>query len=240
MPTPSSMLLGSFRRQNTPDAIFGSALTLWLDAANGVVGSPVDTWEDRSASNNDVTSLFAWSKPSESPAVTFDGTDDFLIVNDNASLDASTQLIVGLVMTPDVITGARCPITKSATTSGSWSTQCNGAALRWHAGTPGTNFGEVSSFIAASTKVRAIVRYDGALSGNSNRLKIYKDGVIQSPSYTGTIPASLSNTSDAVVVGAYGDTAQYWDGRIQCVVMIKDYVASDDQITLLDNYLATF
>lgn len=43
--------------------------------------------------------------------------------------------------------------------------------------------------------------FDGTLTGNSERLKIYRDGVLQSPTYTGTIPATVSSTPVKALIG---------------------------------------
>ena len=45
--------------------------------------------------------------------------------------------------------------------------------------------------------------YDGSQSGNASRLKGYIDGVRQELSFTGTVPATTANNSDAFDIGRY-------------------------------------
>ncbi|MBY0369703.1 hypothetical protein K2X33_03390 [bacterium] len=53
--------------------------------------------------------------------------------------------------------------------------------------------------------------FDGSQGSNSNRLKIYVDGVAQSLSF-GTLPTSLPNTGQQIQLGASSATADIWDG----------------------------
>lgn len=224
----------------TPATIFGGSLALWLTHVTGVSGSPVDTWSDQSGNGNDATSSGSL-RPTYTggTGVIFDGTDDVIQAIDDATLDATTTLIVGISVNPDVTTSNRVPICKSATGAGAWSMQTNNAAMRWHAGTPGAAFGEFSSALSAGVTSRIIVRYDGGGTGNSGRLKMYLNGSLQSPSYTGTIPATLSNTTDVVSLGSYTDALQFWDGVIKGAVIAIGHTTSDQDITDLDTYLAT-
>ena len=45
--------------------------------------------------------------------------------------------------------------------------------------------------------------FDGTLSGNSNRLKVYVDKTLQSLTFTGTIPATTASAADEFIIGGY-------------------------------------
>jgi len=55
--------------------------------------------------------------------------------------------------------------------------------------------------------------YNGSLSGNSNRLKVYKNGATQSLTFFGTIPASITGHSGS----PYSYIGGGWNGRIDDV-----------------------
>lgn len=55
--------------------------------------------------------------------------------------------------------------------------------------------------VTAGTKHNITVVYDGSLSGNSNKLKIYDNGTLQSLSFVGTIPATIE-TGTYMTIGA--------------------------------------
>lgn len=237
----SAGLMGAWRRVGgspTPATIFGASLAMWL-RPSGISGSPIDTWADDSGNANDATGTGTTRPANSGGYANFDGSDDYLQAADAASLDPSTLLVVGWVGTPDVTTSNRVPICKSNTTSGCWSFQTNTTGIRFHCGTPGVSFGETASALSASTAVRIIARYDGTQTGNSNRLKIYINGSLSSPSYTGTIPATLANTTNAVSLGCYANFAQYWDGLIKGAVIAIGHSTVDQDITDLDTYLGT-
>jgi len=239
----SASLMGCARKRAAaapdPLSIFGSTLGLWLTHVTGVSGSPVSTWGDQSGKGNDATEATNQPTYTSGTGVIFDGSNDRLEVADDATLDATTTLIVGICVNPDVTTSNRVPICKSQTGSGTWSMQSNTTGMRWHAGTPGSNFGEISSALSAGVTSRIIVRYDGGGSGNSGRLRMYLNGSLQSPSYTGTIPATLTADSNSVWLGMYGNAAQFWDGVIKGAVIAIGHSTADQDITDLDTYLST-
>lgn len=73
-----------------------SALVLWLDANRGIAttAGQVTTWADQSGYGNNAVAPAAANRPAFNnaalnsfPTLTFDGTNDFLSVTDNASID---------------------------------------------------------------------------------------------------------------------------------------------------------
>lgn len=68
--------------------------------------------------------------------------------------------------------------------------------------------------IATGNWYHAVVVFDGTLSGNANRLKIYLNGTQETLTFNGTIPATTANTTtDSFFTGSI--TGSFvWDGRI--------------------------
>lgn len=234
-------VLGQADTPSDPRAIFGSNLIAWLAWNLGVsLGTPpeVAAWADQSGNGNDVLQSTASLRPLvASDGVNFDGTDDNLARISNATLDVTSVLTVAIRVKPDVVTSNRCPVARSQTTSGSWSVQTNLDGLRFHLGTPGVNFGEALAMLAAGTERTFVWVFDGTQVGNANRLKLWRDGVAQTLSFTGTVPATVPSSSNTLSVGCFsGPSGQYWDGRIKGVVIARA-AATDVQRVAAETYL---
>lgn len=218
-------------------AIFGSSLGLLLTRSS-VSASPVASWPDASGNGNAAAQGTGSLQPTlGGSGVAFDGVDDLMTVTDAPSIRATGKLVVGLALTPDVITSNRVPICKSSNTSGSWSVQTNGAACRFHCGTPGVNFGEVASVFAVGTPVRLIWLFDDRGVDNPTRLLCYVNGVQQTVTFTGTIPGTLTSTADNVTIGAYSTPVQFYQGKVREAFLGLGYVTAS-QIPLIDSHLA--
>lgn len=66
--------------------------------------------------------------------------------------------------------------------------------------------------------VEMVFVYTGAGSTNADKLKIYKNGVLLSSTYNGTIPTSLSNSSANFTIGTFtGTITQYFKGYMKLI-----------------------
>lgn len=82
------------------------------------------------------------------------------------------------------------------------------------------------------------VVYDGTLTGNANRLKIYINGVLQTVSFTYTVPASTSNLNfSSAGIGAYstGGFVNFLNGNIS---ITRLYSNSLSQSNVTQNFNA--
>mgnify|MGYP001602929224 CR=1 FL=1 len=87
----------------------------------------------------------------------------------------------------------------------------------------------ISSALVAGTLYHLVMIYDGTLSGNANRLKLYINNVLQTLSFTGTIPASLQDSTAAVVIGLEALLGTYeYDGIIDEVGAWSRALTADD------------
>lgn len=223
-----------------PVTIFGTTLVAAFDYRRrvSVSSGAVVTVRDFSRNGNDVIQVTSGQRPLLAAAgFDFDGTDDNLACASNGSLASSASLTVALRMTPDVVTGNAVPFARSQSTSGSWSVQTNSAALRMHLGTPGVNFGEIASALAAGTERTYVFVYDGDGATNADKLKLWIDGVSQSVSFTGTIPTTVPASSNSLSLGCFsGPDGQYFNGKIKAAVM-ANAVATTTQRAALEAYL---
>lgn len=223
-----------------PVTIFGATLVAAFDYRRRVIlsGSSVTTWQDHSRNGNTTAQGTSLQQPTlAADGVAFDGTDDNIACASNGSLASGASMTVAIRCKPDVATSNRVPFARSQSTSGSWSIQTNSAALRMHIGTPGTNFGEVASAIAANTERTYVWVFDGGGATNADRLKLWIDGVSQSVTFTGTIPATVTGSLNSLSLGCFsGPDGQYFDGRIKAA-FIANAVATTAQRQAAEAYL---
>jgi hypothetical protein len=75
--------------------------------------------------------------------------------------------------------------------------------------------------------------YDGTQTGNSNRAKVYINGVQQALTFSGTVPATLSNGTDDFTIGSYIDPVGNVDdildeGRLSVgIARSADWIATE-------------
>jgi hypothetical protein len=82
--------------------------------------------------------------------------------------------------------------------------------------TAGGAFGEVNVEITDDWFHFALV-YNGALSGNANRLKLYYNGVLQTLTFVGTVPATIPSLTDSEFrIGDIGDGSlnRHFNGQV--------------------------
>lgn len=63
--------------------------------------------------------------------------------------------------------------------------------------------------MALNTWSYVSIVYDGTGAANSDKLKIYKDGIFQGATYSGTIPSSILSSTEELEMGADTDTTVY-------------------------------
>ena len=234
------------RRQSatTPLGILGSNCKFWIDRALSPVtygtGTNVQQVDDLSTlTHHAINTTALGTQPTQASAgavFDFNGTTQFLDVADHADLDFTTALVVGFKITPDVVTGNRCPLAKAPTTGGSWSFQTNSAAMRWHIGTAGSNFGEGGTMTAGAASYFLAI-FDGGGAGNSTRMILRHNGSPLTLTFTGTIPNTLAVGTDVLRLGSFVGGAQFFDGKIS-TAFAANVVPSAGQITSLEAYLA--
>jgi hypothetical protein len=69
-------------------------------------------------------------------------------------------------------------------------------------GALGIAYGVTATTLSANTWAHVAFVFDGTQSGNANRLKIYINGIAETLTFSGTIPATLSDGTSALLFGA--------------------------------------
>lgn len=205
--------------------IVTDGLVLALNAAdpNSYPGSGT-TWRDMSGNNNNGTLTNGPTFNSgNGGSIVFDGTNDYI----------STSYVPGNITAQTI----SCWISKTNT---QYSFILASATVYFgleiyptviYANVQGTNYGQVSYNINGYQNI--VLTYDGSQTGNSNRLKVYLNGTLQSLTYSGTIPASVN--IPGIVIGSRWWSARYSDGRIANMSMYNRALSSTE---ILQNYNA--
>ena len=185
--------------------IVKDGLVLWLDAGRAEsYGGDGTTWRDLSGNGNNGTLLNGVGfSAEEGGSLIFDGSDDFIettytpgnissqtiscwINKSNLQYSlilAKSTLYYGLEIYPTII----------------------------YVNITNTQYGQVSYNTNGWQNI--VFTYDGNQTGNSNRLKIYFNGDVQTLTFTGTIPSS-ANVSDVIQIGRRWWASLFSEGSI--------------------------
>jgi concanavalin A-like lectin/glucanase superfamily protein len=202
----------------------GNATSYWtLDEASGTRNDSVGT--NNLTDNNTVTQ--AAGKIGNAAQFTA-ASSEWLSVADNSSLGFTTAMSASLWIRQDSLALDRAFLGKWAyQTDGGWAIQSGNAS---------GNSGDISIYLAtsatddgtscrmdfndadmsASTWYHVLVVYDGTLTGNASRLKVWVNGVPKTLTVgAGAVPSTLRNDTAALNVGKFGGTwTRYLDGRM--------------------------
>lgn len=99
--------------------------------------------------------------------------------------------------------------------------------------TAGGAYGQIA--LAGTAQHHVVIVFDGTQSGNSNRLKGYVDGVLQTLAFTGTIPAALATFASTFCVGRNGSGGSVSDGIADSVGIYPGRALAQADVTSLYN-----
>lgn len=241
---PSDVLTATYTiRSDVPFDPTG--LKLWLSADQGVTanGTAVSGWADQSSFGNNATQTASTNQPTlitgainGKPAISFDGTNDFLSVADDATISPE-KVSVFIVCSANSTVSNRQYVGKcnNMQTSGygivGYANDANGfinssAAPQYGGSFPANTFG-VLSLIYDPAKAADQIRMSIASgSGNGSQTTIY----------TGTKTAAISNDSSPLYIGSWGGTKYLNKCRI-AEILVFDRAVSDQQRALVEGYL---
>ncbi len=98
----------------------------------------------------------------------------------------------------------------------------------------GSQFGTAAS--AGTGWHHLVMVFDGTLATNANRLKGYIDGVLQTLSFTGTIPATLPTLNATIGVGVFNPaTTVFSNGNLDAIGIWPGRALAQSDVTLLYN-----
>lgn len=212
-----------------PDEISG--LVLWLDAADASSVGSTGVWADKTAQNNDTSQGTAGYRPTYSatavngqPGVDFDGTDDYLIITDDASLQTDTRTIFVVALRDT--TSSHDGIMGQLNTGDIcfyWQATSGGTAGEFYSSSGGTTYSTTAT-LSSGSFTAAVRLY--TLKFDSSNWTLYVDGSqVDTGAHT-----TLYDSTDDLALGALRDTgANPFDGKIAEVVWYNTALADDDR-----------
>lgn len=226
-----------------------TGLGFWFRADKEVTQSgTVSAWGDQSANNNDAAQGTSGNRPTYltnggdgKPALSFDGSTDLLEVTDHASFGSTTAFSVSCW----IRTGATFP--SDGTIIAHW-----GATERFlmkvetggnlvvsvSNGTVGT--ATLSAVLSASTWYHLAFSYLGAGSTNADKLKVYINAVLKSPTYSGTLPSSVGNPTSILSIGSRNVASTYFNGYVGDILFVDSRVMTEEEILMHYHYRPRF
>lgn len=162
-----------------------------------------------------------------------------LTVADNASLDLTTAMSISFWLYRDTASADHAFFGKwTFATDGGWVIQSGsggGAHVQIFIATSAADAGggcnmRFDNVLTAATWQHVVMIYDGTLSGNSNRLKVYVDGVAASLNvHAGAVPATLRADTATLRFGAFGGSlTRYLNGRLDDVALYNRAITSTE------------
>lgn len=252
-------IFGGARLWRPPE--LGTALALWLDAEDASTitlnGSTVSQWSDKSGNSRHFTQATAASQPTYNatvlggkPALTFDGTSDFMSAGDTLDVGVNGLTIMSVVKyETNNQSGVIIGKTRFAAGAGRYAlyrSLVNGL------------FGTGEMFATALVSPETYSTYAPLVSDSSTNTKIFGLGWDRSPGAvriwdngTNTATASYTgddnnlNSADELWIGAYQNgtgtapptPASYLNGQIAEIVIALPTSPSNDR-QRLEGYLA--
>jgi hypothetical protein len=160
--------------------------------------------------------------------------NDQISITDSVSLSPTNQISVSFwTKSNSAMASDRLIIAKTASNQRSWKViyeyfeQRIKASISDAIGDDGTIYGYApDNSVVLNDWQHTTVVYDSAGNGNSGKLKIYLDGVLQNLGFVGTIPSDLNDTTSSVVIGG-GLYGQIDDVKIFNYVLTAEQVKNE-------------
>ena len=95
--------------------------------------------------------------------------------------------------------------------------------IAWFEGAGGSFGKTTTGLVTSATWHQILVVYNGTLTGNANRLKIWIDGAAQTLTFTGTIPATLGYVGASLTLGHDASASLFTNGSED-----EYFIAPDD------------
>jgi hypothetical protein len=189
---------------------------LWYDLVQGIAGTLTNIASPGTASSgwNVGVSGGVFTPPA---AVSLAGTNQFVDAGQVSGVtDGASAFTVMVTMRSTTATGI-CGLGKGSANGTRWELLKFSDSNVYYLITNGGNAWGTAVSADADWHTYALV-FNGAGSGNTGRLQGYKDGIPQTLSFTGTIPATTASVAASLGIGrGPGDSPQFSVGHIAAV-----------------------
>lgn len=146
-----------------------------------------------------------------------DGVDDQITFGDLAGVDGASAMSILLWYNPDLVTGDQDIVIKSSVSTNACVFVQDVDDVKVYHGDGTITAITGGAVLATGRWVHIAYVYDGAGSGNAGRQKIYINGVNETLTFAGTIPATLGDAGTAVfslMGGSASGGVGFGDGKV--------------------------
>lgn len=166
--------------------------------------------------------------------IDFDGDGDYVDCGDIDAMDGQSALTIALWAYADTLGSYRALCRKQLDASNRIIMHVSvGGNTYWNICNGANTYGSKEGLVSTGAWHHFGLVFDGAGATNADRLKGYYDGVEQTLSYTGTIPATTPSTSAAFQIGYVNE----WDGRIDDLAAWNAALTADEMESLASSRL---
>ncbi len=227
--------------------VYPPSLALWLKADTGVTADAqnlVSAWADQSGNNNtasafgDSAPLFVASAPGGQPALNFNGTNQYLVVNNSPGVALTGDLTIYVAaQIKDFIsqTNEISLLGKSGGTIGNQPASYDFYLLK-NSGLPRffRGDGTSSSFLTGSNAPSLGTTHLLTVKMSGQNAVQYLDSQINA---VGTLTAPIGDTGNPLGIGTRFDLRPKMNGNMQEILLFASALSDADR-TALDSYLA--
>lgn len=228
--------VGDLYRLSAPTSVETGLKGYWSFNGQNVVGT---TTYDLSGAGNTGTltngPTVAVGKIGQ--ALSFDGSNDNVTIADTSTYTGSALTVSFWKKDTNALQN-RSLVTKSSSGQRSWSlegddvsTGVGDSAVRFYTAT-GVNetstYGTTPVLMSSGQWYHIVGVYNGAGSGNSGRMQIYVNGVAQPLTFTGTVPASLTDNTTGTLIGQGGIGTTNFLGSMDEVRVYNRALSADE------------
>lgn len=196
---------GASQAQGTGRLDSGLAGYWKMDDGSGGNAADASTNGNTGILNGDTT----WGTGQIAGAASFDGTGDYIDVGDMPSAEGKSQLTMSAWVKPNALGDYKPFFTKQQDLNNDMSLlsgatgDISQSAVIFVVRNASNSYGTTSAGqLVVGTWTHIVGVFDGTQTGNASRLKIYINGVQQTLTFTGTVPATTPSSSINMIMGS--------------------------------------
>jgi len=234
-----------------------SALKCWLvgDSSKGT-SNIIDTLIDLSGNQNNAYQNQPTKKPTKSSTIQtnnhskfiLDGIDDYLILNNTATLNFDTTFSINIVFKPNTLNlTSKTLFAKwdAGTLPGSYVFQTSDPQYfeleNYMLNEPsdvGSNYIKTQGLnLSDSLYIVLTINYDGKQIQSSNRLKVFKNGIFINSNLSGLIPQSILPSNSPITIGSFGNNVGRYFNADFLELLIYSSSLNSTEINNLNEYI---
>lgn len=176
-----------------------------------------------------------WTTGQIGGAVTFDNVNDYIDLGDVSTMEGQSALTISTWINPTTLANYDGIVSKYASATSDTTLNLGGTGVGTTSSLVATirNGSDTYGYTATGKIVtgvwtHCILVFDGTQTGNSNRLKVYINGVSEALTFVGTIPATTVANAQNLRIGRTGSASDYFDGKIDEVRVYNRALSAEE------------